>query len=274
MGGAQDKPDAGGATQIDETEPASDPGEEERNGGDHNHSNLTNEVVAAGIPGPDAPSEGTPPMGYGVGVIAAGAAVRYGNTTATHLTTSAATTALPDHRWFLRGMAGLYSKFDDSDPLEHESRERLYETVVDAPGVHLSELCDRAGVTLSTARHHLRVLEDEGLIATAKHRGKRRYFPAGDDERELAAAMSDDAAATVLETLAYTGPATVSTLAEELGRDPSTVTHHLKRLDEDGLVARERDGRAVMNSLEPAVESALAPTVADADAPRQTGSAD
>jgi len=149
-------------------------------------------------------------------------------------------------------------------PTGHESRERLYETVDDAPGVRLSELCDRAGVTLSTARHHLRVLEDEGLIATAKHRGKRRYFLADDDGRELAAAMADDAAATVLETLAYTGPATVSTLAGELGRDPSTVTHHLKRLDEDGLVARERDGRAVMNSLDPAVESVLAPTVADA----------
>jgi DNA-binding MarR family transcriptional regulator len=232
-------------------------------------------VVTTGVPVPDAPTEDAPPMGYGIGVLAAGAAVRYGNTTATHLTTtSAATTALPDHRWFLRGMAGLYSKYDDSDPLDHESRERLYETVDDAPGVHLSELCDRAGVTLSTARHHLRVLEDEGLIATAKHRGKRRYFLADDDGRELAAAMADDAAATVLETLAYTGPATVSTLAGELGRDPSTVTHHLKRLDEDGLVARERDGRAVMNSLDPAVESVLAPTVADADAPRQTGSAD
>ena len=70
-------------------------------------------------------------------------------------------------------------------PTGHESRERLYETVDDAPGVRLSELCDRAGVTLSTARHHLRVLEDGGLIATANHRGKRRYFPA-DDGRELA----------------------------------------------------------------------------------------
>ena len=125
-------------------------------------------------------------------------------------------------------------------------------------------------MTLSTARHHLRVLEDGGLIATANHRGKRRYFPA-DDGRELAAAMADDAAATVPETLAYTGPATVSTLAEELGRDPSTVTHHLKGLDEDGPVARERDGRAVTNSFDPAVERVLAPTVADA--PRQTGSA-
>jgi predicted transcriptional regulator len=208
--------------------------------------------------------------------LAVGAAVRHGNSAVIHLsTTSTATTTLAsEQRWVLRSMAGLYSKYDDSDPLDHDARDRLHGTIDEAPGTHLSALCERADVSLSTARHHLRVLEGEGLVSSVKQRGKRRYYPADASDRELAAAMADDAAATVLETLVHTGPAPVSTLAEELDRDPSTVTHHLKRLDEDGLVVRERDGRAVVNRLAPDAADALQSTAAVADVARQPGSAD
>lgn len=59
------------------------------------------------------------------------------------------------------------------------------------------------------------------------------------------------------------GPDSVSDLAERLDRDPSTVTHHLDRLAEDGIVERERDGRAVVNKLADSARIAMA----DDDAP-------
>jgi DNA-binding transcriptional ArsR family regulator len=55
-------------------------------------------------------------------------------------------------------------------------------------------------------------------------------------------------------------PATVGAIAEELDKSPSTVTHHLQRLEEDGVVVRERDGRSVKNSLAPAAREALSPS--------------
>jgi DNA-binding transcriptional ArsR family regulator len=67
----------------------------------------------------------------------------------------------------------------------------------------------------------------------------------------------------VLVTLAKEGDASVSTIADALDRDPSTVSHHLSRLEEDGLVERERDGRSKVNRLAPATEAALAPQVGD-----------
>ncbi|APW96310.1 transcriptional regulator [Halobiforma lacisalsi AJ5] len=39
--------------------------------------------------------------------------------------------------------------------------------------------------------------------------------------------------------------------------DPSTVSHHLSSLEEDGLVVRERDGPAIVNRVAPEVEPAL-----------------
>jgi DNA-binding transcriptional ArsR family regulator len=55
--------------------------------------------------------------------------------------------------------------------------------------------------------------------------------------------------AVVVDTPSRLGGASVSELADELGRDPSTVTHHLQRLDADDMVVREREGRAVINCL-------------------------
>jgi predicted transcriptional regulator len=152
-----------------------------------------------------------------------------------------------------------YSRYDDSDPLEHDARADVYDVVNDAPGAYLSEVADEAGLPLSTARHHIRVLEREDLVSGAKVRGKRRFYPAYTQGIELAAALNDEATAVVIDAISRLGASSVSDLADELGRDPSTVSHHLKRLAEDDIIVRERDGRAVMNKLSAEARTALEP---------------
>lgn len=154
--------------------------------------------------------------------------------------------------WRLLGAFG-YSRYDDSSPLDHAIRAQLFRQIVDAPGTYLSEASDNAGVPISTARHHFRILEAEHLVTGSTIRGKRRYFPIGTDDTALAAALADEAPAAALRTLFQLGPSSVTALADELDRDVSTLTHHLKRLEEAGLVEREREGRAVVNRLSPEV---------------------
>lgn len=161
-------------------------------------------------------------------------------------------------RRFVRMVSPLrYSRHDDSDPLDHETRTRVFETIEATPGAYLSEVAHRADLPLSTTRHHVRVLEREDLLGAAKVRGKRRFYPANTTGIELAAALNDDATAALLDVVARLGAASVSTLADELGLDPSTVSHHLQRLEQDDIIVRERDGRTVMNRLGPEARSAL-----------------
>lgn len=134
-------------------------------------------------------------------------------------------------------------------PLENEHRRSLYETIRADPGRCLTTVSEESGVALSTARHHLRVLEEENLIRSVKSGGKRRYLPVDEGDAELLTALAEPATRRVLEALATIGPARNGGLAEELDRDPSTVSHHLSKLEELGLVRRERDGRAVVNEL-------------------------
>lgn len=142
-----------------------------------------------------------------------------------------------------------YSRYDDSDPLKHEGRASVFETIEDTPGVYLSAVSQRTRLSLSSVRHHLRILEQESLVMSVKVHGKRRFYPTDSEQVELTAALNDEATANVIEALSRLGPASVSDLANDLDRDPSTVTHHLQRLDDDGIVHRERDGRTVINHL-------------------------
>jgi DNA-binding transcriptional ArsR family regulator len=165
---------------------------------------------------------------------------------------------LGDKVWKLAAVL-RYSQWDDSDPLEHEGRTEVYDAVEDSPGIYLSALEERTDGSLSSLRYHLRILESEGLITTEKVRGKRRYFPVERDpaDPELVAALDDPATEAILTTLAEEGPASGGDISEALDRDPSTISHHLSRLEDDGLVVRERDGRAVVNRLSDTAAVAL-----------------
>jgi len=214
----------------------------------------SNSGGGGGTPAPDVPPSG---VAVGVGALAAAAV----------LTKQGALSGLSDVGArstlgrFVPFVPLRYSQYDDSDPLEHETREAVFAMVEENPGTYLSEVCDDIDIPLSTARHHIRVLEQEEMLTSAKVRGRRRFYPAHTEGVELAAAMNDESTAVILDTLARRGPSSVSELADALDRDPSTITHHVKRLEGDDLVVREREGRAILNSLSPEVRTALEPEV-------------
>lgn len=151
------------------------------------------------------------------------------------------------------------------ETLDNETRAEMYDLVRESPGTYHAQLADEIGVTEETIRYHSRVLVDEGLVETRKHRGRRRLYPvtAGSDEPELADAMADSPASDVLSVVQRREPTTLSSIAEALECAPSTVAHHLDRLEEDGLVTRERDGGSVTVELQTATRSVLESPVAD-----------
>ena len=143
-----------------------------------------------------------------------------------------------------------YTRWDCSDPLDHDTRASIYGVIDRSPGTYLSEICSSVDVSLTTTRYHLDVLEREGHVTRVNVRGKRRYFPGFDNEAHLIAALDDEGTASVLATLAEFGEASGGQLADELNRDASTVSHHLAHLEEAGLVERERKGRRIMNRVD------------------------
>ncbi len=142
-----------------------------------------------------------------------------------------------------------YTRQADGSTLENEIRERVFNHVRSTPGAHIAAIADGTDVPRSTVRYHLRVLEGAGLIVGATIRGRHRYAPAETD-LELAAALHDEPTRAVLEAVGRFEPVSVSGIADEIDRAPSTVAHHLDQLEDAGLLTRERSNGTVDVYLE------------------------
>lgn len=152
-----------------------------------------------------------------------------------------------------------YSRFDSSDPLEHDVREKLITIVESTPGLTLAQLTRRLEQSESTIRYHTRILEEESLVEKHELFGNVRVYPVALSEREatLIAITHEDSLRPILNAIARHEPTTVSTIATDVDRASSTVSYHLTRLAEAGVIDRKRVGQMVNVSLAPAYRQAV-----------------
>lgn len=132
--------------------------------------------------------------------------------------------------------------------LDLPSRREIYQAIEDAPGVHARALLDRLDYAKGTLQYHLDWLVDAGLIEVVDDGKYTRYYRAGEfDERDRAVmnALRRTYARRVIAHLAADGPLTTGELADRLEKADSTISWHLSRLAEVGLVEKERRGRTV-----------------------------
>ncbi len=147
--------------------------------------------------------------------------------------------------------------------LDHFSRGRLYQAVVENPGIHFSELRRRTGIGNGAAIYHLNVLERGGYIRVVVERSKTRFF-ATDQRLDPASYGLTDADRSVIEEVGRRPGITQSELATTTGRSASVVSKSVRRLRSFGFVSTRRDGRMV--SVFPRAAPAGAPNAASEDA--------
>lgn len=181
--------------------------------------------------------------------------------------------------WAVVGAAGEYAgrvasalRFGngDEDPLSHDVRARLAEWVETSPGLTLTELAERSDASLSSIRYHLRVLETERLLTSEKIHGNRRFFPHSTANVELLAALADEPTGTIIRELRAREAASVGELVDSVDRSYSTVSYHLDRLSDDGLIVQAKEGKRTLTRLTPWVRAAFETDAADT--PRRSGS--
>ena len=135
---------------------------------------------------------------------------------------------------------------------ELESRRRIYRLVEDNPGIHFREVLARLDYAQGTVQYHLRRIADEGLIDVADDGQYTRYYPAAsftEADREVMAALRRTYSRRIIAYLLADGPLTTSELADRVEKAPSTVSWHLSKLHDSGLVTKERAGVSVEYAL-------------------------
>lgn len=131
--------------------------------------------------------------------------------------------------------------------LDHPVRRSLHGIVAGEPGIHYQAVVQKVGLGHGAVEHHLRRLVADGEIVVVRSDGYTCYFPKGVDHRaaRTAGVLKSAGARKVFAAVQETPGAAVTDIAKSTGLSPGTVSHHLKRLRERGVVESWRDGRTV-----------------------------
>lgn len=130
---------------------------------------------------------------------------------------------------------------------EVETRRRILRLIRSYPGLHLRELAREAGLSEQLVSYHVDHLEDQELVESRVDEVYRRFYatevpaPQGDDRRVVEVLRQAVPLQIVLHLLER-APLPSSVLVKELGLAKSTVSYHVKRLTETGIVERRPDG--------------------------------
>ncbi|HJM23720.1 MAG TPA: MarR family transcriptional regulator, partial [Candidatus Thalassarchaeum sp.] len=133
-------------------------------------------------------------------------------------------------------------------------RGRLEGFLTAHPGCHLSGIIRALEMGNHQAVHHLRTLENEGRVWCRRDGRLLRYYTSAVDRsaemsnlpRPVDANQLSDVALMVLRSIAEQekgkSSPTQRELASRLETSQQLVSHHLKRLESQGLISRKRSG--------------------------------
>lgn len=134
---------------------------------------------------------------------------------------------------------GLFSRVREDRLLDHPRRRQLHELVQQEPGAHFQQLQRATGLANGTLVHHLDKLVAADLVRRRREGGYTCFYPPG-KARAAASPVKSAGARQILATIAGEPGISLRDVARRTGLDPSTVSHHVKRLEATQLVQVDR----------------------------------
>jgi predicted transcriptional regulator len=150
-------------------------------------------------------------------------------------------------RFAALGAASPLVGFASASESDSDAPDALTGYLSATPGAHFSKIRDDLQLGTGETQHHLRQLEDDGVVESRKDGDYRRYYPAGqfsEFEQIVLGHLRRDTQRGVLVALLEDPGATAGDIAARLDVSKATVSKHAARLEEAGLLSRE-DGYSV-----------------------------
>jgi DNA-binding MarR family transcriptional regulator len=147
-----------------------------------------------------------------------------------------------------------FSSPTSSEPVEaiDPTQRRILEFIISHPGVHLREICRTLGLGMGDVQYHIRRLERDGRISSVR-RGLYKFFYRanlfGERQRDVLSVLSLERPRELLLNIIEHPESTQEGLAGATQISQSTVSWHLRRLVDLGIVGSRRQGKTVTYSV-------------------------
>lgn len=137
--------------------------------------------------------------------------------------------------------------------LDNENRGRIYDAILADPGISFPALSRQVSLSRSALAYHLTRLSAQHKVVSLKTNGTTCYFENNGRydslEQKIRHYLSCDVERTILARLLGAPGSTRVDLEELLAVSGPSVTWHMKRLIDDGILAGIQDGRYCRYSL-------------------------
>jgi predicted transcriptional regulator len=135
----------------------------------------------------------------------------------------------------------------DVDPLELETRRRIYQFLERYPGAHMREIGRELDIPMGTLEYHLHYLVKAEMLTTRQDPRYTRYFPSGGmsrHEKDVLAVLRQKVPRQIAAYLLMEKEATThGALLTKFALSGSTLSFHLKKLVKANIVTMEKVGR-------------------------------
>ena len=138
----------------------------------------------------------------------------------------------------------------DKDILSVQTRKDLYDFVRRNPGFHLREVSRSLNLSITLADYHLRFLEKHDLVTSSMDGEYKRFYPRStpglsdsrpaltDADRQILGFLRQPVPLRVMNFLMEREDATHKLILEQVAVSPSTLSHHLKKMQAAGIIDR------------------------------------
>ena len=152
------------------------------------------------------------------------------------------------------GNTNRFSTFSDAEPMgaTETTRQKILAYITSHPGTHLRRVCRELGLAMGDVQYHIHRLERDGKVTSTRRGFYRFFYPStlfGEKQRDVLSVLTLDTPRELLLAIVEKPGSSQEELARAVGVSQPTVSWHLRRLAELGIVRGEQRGRSMIYRL-------------------------
>ncbi len=137
---------------------------------------------------------------------------------------------------------------EDRRPNIQSTRDLVFEYIKAHPGAHLREIGRALDLGMGDLQYNLYILEKQGIVTSVRRGLYKFVFPTGmfgEKESTILVALSIETQREILVHLINNPELSQNQIAQLTGLTPATISWHMKRLRQLGVIERIRSGKTV-----------------------------